>query len=374
MLDIEYQLFFDLILDFKQLQDQQKQRGLNDYNILNVVRDEYAEVGLHSRVLYSLLDPEGFHYQKDLFLKLFIKEVLKIPDFGDMASILVEREEQTKEARRIDFTIKNTKYYIGIEMKLNAADGTNQLFDYESDLKKKADLDNKQPVIIYYLSLKGGEAKPNSSNGVNYESISFEKDILSWIIKCQHEVHNITNLNQAFENYKWIVQKITKKYRSQVMSFEEFLENNKGQINEETIKNVLNEIDALQEYTNQNFINELAKICIPKGFYKIESQPHAIQKDYDYFSIKVLTNLAKKECCIQIFSKKKLEETEKNNYLKKIQEKIQDRILKNNNFDYPRDLLYGIIQFNYNKKINFQNKDLLLTSIEKDLEILEEIL
>jgi hypothetical protein len=100
MLDSEYQLFFDLILDFKQLQDQQKQRGLNDYNILNVVRDEYAEVGLHSRVLYSLLDPEGFHYQKDLFLKLFIKEVLKIPDFGDMASILVEREEQTKEARK----------------------------------------------------------------------------------------------------------------------------------------------------------------------------------------------------------------------------------------------------------------------------------
>ncbi|WP_145973111.1 hypothetical protein [Sulfurospirillum sp. UCH001] len=158
------------------------------------------------------------------------------------------------------------------------------------------------------------------------------------------------------------------------MSFEEFLENNKGQINEETIKNVLNEIDALQEYTNQNFINELAKICIPKGFHKIESQPHAIQKDYDYFSIKVLTNLAKKECCIQIFSKKKLEETEKNNYLKKIQEKIKDRILKNNNSDYPRDLLYGIIQFDYNKKINFQNKDLLLTSIEKDLEILEEIL
>lgn len=376
MLDSEYQLFFNLILDFKQLQDQQKQRGLNDYNILNVVRDEYAEVGLHSRVLYSLLDPEGLHYQKDLFLKLFIKEVLKISDFGDMASVIVEREEQTQEARRIDFTIKNTNYYIGIEMKLNATDGQNQLSDYEDDLKKKAKENNidKDKVIIYYLSLDGKKANPYSSKEIKYKQISFEKDILSWIIKCQREVHNITNLNQTFENYKWIVQKITKKYRSQMMSFEEFLENNKGQISEETIKNVLNEIDALQEYTNENFINELAKVCIPKGFHKIESQPLAIQKDYDFFTVKLLTNLTNKECRIQIFSNKKLEETEKNKYAEEIQKKIKNIILKILKVDFSEESLYGIIEFGYNKKINFQNKDLLLTSIEKDLEIIEEIL
>lgn len=48
MVDKDYQAFFNLILKFKEEQEKQKQSGLNDYNILNVVRDEYSEVGLHS--------------------------------------------------------------------------------------------------------------------------------------------------------------------------------------------------------------------------------------------------------------------------------------------------------------------------------------
>ncbi|UTJ05708.1 PD-(D/E)XK nuclease family protein [Arcobacter roscoffensis] len=42
-------------------QEKQKQRGLNDYNIVNLVRKENAEVGMHSNVIYSLIDPNGLH-------------------------------------------------------------------------------------------------------------------------------------------------------------------------------------------------------------------------------------------------------------------------------------------------------------------------
>ena len=221
-----YEKFFEAIKKFKEDQQKQKQRGLNDYNMVNVVRKENAEVGMHSNVIYSLIDPNGLHYQDDLFLKLFIKYVIK-PELKDEVGDIfaVEAEEQTKENRRIDFTIKSDKYYIGIEMKIDAGDLDNQLYDYEKDLQKKAQK-NGQKVVIFYLSKDGKDAQPNSVSNINYKKISFKEHILKWIDECQKEVRNITNLNQAFEDYRKIVKKITGVYKSMVMDLSEELENN----------------------------------------------------------------------------------------------------------------------------------------------------
>ena len=95
MLDENYINFFEELKRFNEKQKKQKQRGLNDYNMVNVVRKENAEVGMHSNVIYSLIDPNGLHYQDDLFLQIFIKDVLEIHDFGDILS--VNAEESTNE-------------------------------------------------------------------------------------------------------------------------------------------------------------------------------------------------------------------------------------------------------------------------------------
>ena len=42
MLDEKYKNFFEKIILFKEEQKKQKQRGLNDYNMVNVVRKENA--------------------------------------------------------------------------------------------------------------------------------------------------------------------------------------------------------------------------------------------------------------------------------------------------------------------------------------------
>ncbi len=222
MLDEKYVDFFEKIRLFKEEQKKQKQRGLNDYNMVNVVRKENAEVGMHSNIIYSLINPNGLHYQDDLFLQIFIKDVLEINDFGSILS--VQAEESTNENRRVDFTIKSSKYYIGIEMKVDAGDLDNQISDYSKDLKEKASNDSNQEVIIYYLTKNGKDASIYSHNNqVKYKKISFEKHILNWIENCQKEVRNITNLNEAFENYKDIVKKITNKYEGRVMSLEKEL-------------------------------------------------------------------------------------------------------------------------------------------------------
>ena len=249
MLDEKYINFFEKIKLFKEEQKKQKQRGLNDYNMVNVVRKENAEVGMHSNVIYSLIDPNGLHYQDDLFLQIFIKDVLELNNFGAVLS--VNAEESTNENRRVDFTIKSSNYYIGIEMKVDASDLENQISHYYNDLKEKASKDSNQEVIIYYLTKNGKDASFHSHREIEYRKISFEKHILTWIENCQKEVRNITNLNEAFENYKDIVKKITNKYEGRVMSLK-----NELLKNEEYFELAKQISEAFQEAKNEK-INEI---------------------------------------------------------------------------------------------------------------------
>jgi len=264
-----YKDFFNLIKDFKKKQEEQKRKGLNDYNMVNVVRKETVEVGMHSNVIYSLINPDGLHYQGDLFLQFFIKDVIEpelkkdnksYNDFGDIFE--VQAEESTYENRRIDFTIKSNKYFIGIEMKIDAEDLQNQISDYYADLCKKAEKNNidKNNVFIFYLTKDGKSASPYSYKGYkDYKKISFDKHILKWIDSCQKEVEHITNLNEAFENYKNIVEKITNKYKGKVMNLDEYLNNEQTEFSLEEIEKFLNEIDEMQEKVSETFLKELEK-------------------------------------------------------------------------------------------------------------------
>ena len=246
-----YKEFFEQIKEFKEEQNKQKQRGLNDYNMVNVVRKATHEVGMHSNIIYSLINPEGLHYQEDLFLQKFIKIVLKLDDFGEVYE--VQAEESTSENKRIDFTIKSSNYYIGIEMKVNHHDSSHQLFDYYEDLKTKAKNNNisEKNVRIFYLTKNGKEVSTISLKGradkqdmqeENYTRISFNKHILKWIDECQEEVRNITNLNEALENYKTIVKKITNQYKGKVMTLMDYIKN-LNQTKQKEYISILNDIN-----------------------------------------------------------------------------------------------------------------------------------
>lgn len=204
------------------IQKEQKQRGINDYNMVSVVRKPTHEVGMHSNVLYSLLNPKGLHYQGRLFLDLFIQHVLGLPlsQFNDDVSI--EAEEHTNTNKRIDFTLKSSQSCVGIEMKINANDSENQISDYYKHLSTENQHNQITPQM-YYLTKFGHDADPKSKGVVPVMNISFSKDILHWLTLCQKEVNNITNLNIAFDNYIEIVKKITKQYRKNIMQIEEEL-------------------------------------------------------------------------------------------------------------------------------------------------------
>lgn len=344
MLDEEYINFFEKIKLFKEEQKKQKQRGLNDYNMVNVVRKENAEVGMHSNVIYSLIDPNGLHYQDDLFLKIFIKDVLEINNFGDILS--VQAEESTNENRRVDFTIKSSNYYIGIEMKIDAVDLENQISHYYDDLKEKASKDLNQEVIIYYLTKNGKDASFHSHREIEYRKISFEKHILTWIENCQKEVRNITNLNEAFENYKDIVKKITNKYEGRVMSLK-----NELLKNEEYFELAKQISEAFQEAKNEKLselrnkqINLIIEIVEEKKLQFINYLPKnwtAIDV-FSELSFRIIAN--EKDYLIQVFDKEGYgQDVDK---LRK--EVILEKLINiDNRFKSAYSKVYGQAQINY---------------------------
>ncbi len=97
-------------------------------------------------ILEDLLNPKGRHGQGALFLKDFLKNVeFSHPDLTDQKLIrqaIVHPEEKTDENRYLDLTIEVGKCKVGLENKIWAREGHNQLDDYIKHLKHKPGEEN----------------------------------------------------------------------------------------------------------------------------------------------------------------------------------------------------------------------------------------
>ena len=185
-----------------------------NFNIFSILRMGRKEVETHSRFIYELLNPKGKHGQDDIFLKSFAKIVLG----SEVSNTAIDpqREDLTTKKRRIDFTLETDANIIGIEMKIDAGDQKNQLFDYHKELKNRADKKGKkQGVKLFYLTLNGSEASKYShtKNGetVKYKSISFDNEILNWIDDCIQQSAEKSVLREALIQYKILIEKLTGK-------------------------------------------------------------------------------------------------------------------------------------------------------------------
>lgn len=233
MLDEKYVDFFEELNKFKEKQQKQKERGLNDYNLLTTVLNEYDEVRLHSRVIGSLLDINGLHYQKELFLEKFM-EILKITEF----EFNIEESNLFLEYQNIDLYLTDGIKHIIIENKIYAGDQKNQIKRYYDTIKDENKDLGYNDILVIYLSID--RTKPSSYSLGNliiednyifdndekiaiFKNINYKNEILNWLDDCLHEIQNITNLNESIQQYKNVVEKITNNYKEKVMSQKEFL-------------------------------------------------------------------------------------------------------------------------------------------------------
>lgn len=183
----------------------QKERTGADYNIFSVLDVERKEVGTHSRILFSLMSPNGAHRQKDKYLKLFLKEI-DIPFPLREQSWQLEREWVFSHGR-IDFFLYCPKMCIAIEMKIDASDQEAQLIRYEQYAKKKADT-----YRVCYLTLQGSLPSEQSAQGLNeenFQNLSFSGHIQRWLTACLEETSACSSSYSFIQQYQRLINKIT---------------------------------------------------------------------------------------------------------------------------------------------------------------------
>ena len=163
----------------------------NKFNVFDYINPNENKL---SDIIADLLNPQGKHGQKDIFLKAFVN--LLSNDFPyDLASCRVGRETSTayiyNNQRRMDITLKFAdKFEIAIENKPTACEGKNQLQDYQKHLTKKC---GEKFCLVY---ITGNGSSPNSINSGIKETMladgrlvvfTYAKQMLEWLEVCYKE-------------------------------------------------------------------------------------------------------------------------------------------------------------------------------------------
>jgi len=263
-----YKDLFEQVKKFKEEQEKQKHRGLNNYNILTIVLKEHDEVRLHSRMIASLLDPLGEHYQSTLFLDKFL-EVLNTPNF----SINTNNCSVYREYKNIDIYITDGNKHIIIENKVYAGDQKNQIERYIEIIEEENKKLEINDILVVYLSLDRREPSSYSlgslsiDNGIVqrvtkeialFKSIHYKNEILKWLESCQYEVQNITNLNEVFRQYIDVVKMINNQYKDKIMSLSDYIIENK-----EVYKLAMElekELPKVKKIIVDNFLNRIISL------------------------------------------------------------------------------------------------------------------
>ncbi len=198
------------------------------FNVFSILGVESRETSTHSAFLVELLNPKGSHGQGSIFLDLFIEGLKKtgtllptdcqqkifekkISEIGlDKCSVEKEKylgriDEKKTKGGRADIIIRGRTGTICIENKIYADDQEKQLVRYAEKYGKNG--------LILYLTLWGSKASDLSAKelkvGIDYFKISYKKDILEWLIKCQKEAIDIPIVRDVIGQYIYLIEKLT---------------------------------------------------------------------------------------------------------------------------------------------------------------------
>lgn len=281
-MDIEK--FESILKQIKVINDKleiKKLRGNNDYNLFLALLDINDEVRLHSRFIYSLLDPNSSHYQKELFLELFIK-ACGLEIFGLDPQIA----KVYKEYENIDIYITDGTKHIILENKINAGDQEAQIKRYIETIQKENS--GEADIYVLFLSKKGREPSDYSLSGLKIEggkilekngnevakfkAVSYNKEIMEWLDSCLDEAGNLANLTAVISQYKNVIEKIYGIYKGVQMDQEKISEIIIEKENYKIVSEIVNSaFDKAREKVINIFFVSASKIIKDKldGYWEV---------------------------------------------------------------------------------------------------------
>lgn len=279
----KYEDFFQKAEKIQKEIELKKLRGLNDFNIFTTLLNVHDEVRVHSRFIHALLDVKGKHYQKELFLELFIK-ICKLQSFG----LLAKDTLAYTEYKNIDIYLTDGDKHIIIENKIYTAEQKNQIERYVRKIAKK-DISGDKIYILYLskniqypseyslggfeicengcaLEYKGTDTNLVNLGKINFKSIHYDQEILNWLDVCLREISNLTNLRVIITQYKNTINLLYGKYIGVEMELEELVRNNY-----EISKKVSKEYKKLKFNIKKDFMNTISeKLKLEYNIYNDE--------------------------------------------------------------------------------------------------------
>lgn len=256
-----------IISEEKTIQEEKRKRGEN-FNIFDILKLSRNECRLHSAFLTELLNPNGSHGLKDVFLKLFLQYIVPHSKLKtETAVVKIEYNigtinEDKTDGGRIDILITdNQNQAIIIENKIDASDQENQLLRYNNYATK-----NYTNVVLLYLTKNGKEASDKSTKGepFKYSPISYQKDILQWLNCCVEKSACFPLIRETIKQYiinlKQILHIMDKKNTNKLIE----TVTSKDYV-EATLTILENESD-IQKKIREQFIEQLKKIADMNGF------------------------------------------------------------------------------------------------------------
>ena len=219
-------------------------------NILNVINKTHYE-NYNSDIIAYLLDPSKKHYQKDSYLKIFLKRLELDIDIKDNDFVNVFREYPTDEDRRIDIYIESKDWGLIIESKIHAKEQEKQLQDYCDFIKTK-----RNNVYVLFLTLDGVDSEfsqeASQDDTIIYQNITWSKHILPWVeeILTQESVlKDHLDLKAGLEQYKDSLDILTHRTDEDLMEQKTILES------------LINKDGTLQKNLDQKDFSNISKVA-----------------------------------------------------------------------------------------------------------------
>ena len=231
---------------FEDEQKKLKQQGLNDFNLLSSVLSVNDEARLHTRFIYSLLNPKGKHYQGTRFLELFLDAIGR-RGWLNLSSVTVLKEHcPGGQGEQIDLWITDGRRQIVIENKLNAQDQYRQVERYLKVVGATDPLQAENSLFIYLsknrhtpsafglgeltvchqtLCLLNTDREPIAQyQTLSYRRNTHQKSIHTWLESCVNAVDHQSNIAWALQDYQAVIERATKEYVSKVKTLKDVLD------------------------------------------------------------------------------------------------------------------------------------------------------
>jgi hypothetical protein len=195
MIEIEYLQHPDVMEAVAEFQKAANEKTDVAFNLFSLSSRNIHLEHFHSDVIATLLNPDGTHKQKDLFLSLFIEYLNKGEKIIDKNAF--KNAEVLREACNIDIWIRDTvsKQSIIIENKMNdAVDADDQISRYiklSENLTEVSDRESYKVAAAVYLTLDGVKKAPGLDEGLTNQVLNVggfedsESDLVNgWLKPC----------------------------------------------------------------------------------------------------------------------------------------------------------------------------------------------